>query len=64
MEGITVDMFADATVSYPGPRYPYQPIERVTRLIEDAESMRVFEITVVKSSDVHFTSELDARDSR
>ena len=52
MDGFTVDMFADATVSYPGPGYPYQPVERVTRLIEDAESMRGFGTTVVKSSNL------------
>ena len=50
MEGFTVDLFADATVSYPGPGYPSQPVERVTELIESAESMRGFGTTVVKSS--------------
>ena len=52
MEGFTIDLFADATVSYPGPGYPYQPVERVTQLIEDTETMRGFGTTVVKSSNL------------
>ncbi|ELZ26130.1 transcriptional regulator [Halogeometricum pallidum JCM 14848] len=52
MDGFTVDMFADATVSYPGPGYPYEPVERVTQLIENAESMRGFGTTIVKSSNL------------
>ena len=52
MEGFTVDLFADATVSYPGSGYPYQPVERVTQLIESTESMRGFGTTVVKSSNL------------
>ena len=52
MEGFSVDLFADATVSYPGPGYPYQPVERVTQLIESTESMRGFGTTVVKSSNL------------
>ena len=52
MEGFTVDLFAGATVSYPGPGYPYQPVERVTQLIEGTDSMRGFGTTVVKSSNL------------
>ena len=52
MEGFTVDLFADATVSHPGPGYPYQPVERVTQLIEDTDTMRGFGTTVVKSSNL------------
>ena len=52
MEGFTVDLFADAVVSCPGPGYPYQPVERVTQLIENTESMRGFGTTVVKSSNL------------
>lgn len=52
MEGFSLDLFADATVSYPGPGYPYQPVERVTRLIEGAGSMRGFGTTVLKSSNL------------
>lgn len=49
MEGFSVDLFADATVSYPGPGYPYQPVERVRQLIEATSSMRGFGTTVFKS---------------
>ncbi|WP_227353035.1 helix-turn-helix transcriptional regulator [Haladaptatus salinisoli] len=52
MEGFTVDLFTDATVSYPGPGYPYQPVARVTQLIEGTESMRGFGTTIVKSSNL------------
>lgn len=52
MEGFTVDLFADATVSYPGPGYPYQPVERVTQLIDGADAMRGFGTTVVKSGNL------------
>ena len=49
MEGFSVDMFADAVVSYPGPAYPYQPVERITQLIEATTAMRGFGTTVFKS---------------
>jgi predicted transcriptional regulator len=52
MDGFTVDLFADAVVSYPGAGYPYQPIERVTQLIERTEAMRGFGTTVLKSSNL------------
>ncbi len=52
MEGFSVDLFADAVVSYPGPGYPYRPVERVTQLIEGSGSMRGFGTTVVKSSNL------------
>lgn len=49
MEGFSVDAFADAVVSYPGPGYPYQPVARVTQLIEGIDAMRGFGSTVFKS---------------
>lgn len=49
MEGFSVDLFADAVVSYPGPGYPYQPVERITQLIEETTAMRGFGTTVFKS---------------
>jgi predicted transcriptional regulator len=49
MEGFSVDLFSDAVVSYPGPGYPYQPVERVTMLIEESTTMRGFGTTVFKS---------------
>ena len=49
MEGFTVDLFADAMVSYPGPGYPYEPVERLTHLIEGTDRMRGFDTIVQKS---------------
>lgn len=49
MEGFSVDLFADAVVSYPGPGYPYEPVERVTHLVEETETMRAFGTTEFKS---------------
>ena len=52
MEGFSVDLFTDPVVSYPGPGYPYEPVERVTRLIERTDEMRGFGTTIVKSSNL------------
>lgn len=49
MEGFSVELFADAVVSYPGPGYPYEPVDRVQELIEGTSSMRGFGTTVFKS---------------
>ena len=49
MAGFTVDLFANAVVSYPGPEYPYEPVERVSQLIEGTTEMRGFGTTVFKS---------------
>lgn len=49
MEGFSVDLFADAVVSHPGPGYPYEPVERLSQLIEGAERMRGFDSIVYKS---------------
>lgn len=50
MEGFTVDLFADAVVSVPGPGYPYEPVERLTQLITETTRMRGFDTIVQKSS--------------
>ena len=52
MEGFSIDLFTDPVIAYPGPGYPYQPVERVTQLIEGADVMRGFGTTVVKSSNL------------
>ncbi len=52
MEGFSVDLFADAVVAYPGPRYPYQPVERVTQLLESTETIRGFGTTLYKSGNL------------
>lgn len=49
MEGFTINLFADAVVSYPGPGYPYEPVERLTHLIEETERTRGFDTIVQKS---------------
>jgi predicted transcriptional regulator len=49
MDGFSVELFEDAVVSYPGPGYPYHPVERVTMLIEETSAMRGFGTTVFKS---------------
>ncbi|MFB9806949.1 helix-turn-helix transcriptional regulator [Haladaptatus pallidirubidus] len=49
MEGFSVDLFADAVVSYPGSRYPYEPVERLTQLIKGTTRLRGFDNIVYKS---------------
>ncbi|MFC5279038.1 helix-turn-helix transcriptional regulator [Halorubrum rubrum] len=49
MEGFSVDLFADAVVSYPGPGYPYEPVERVSQLVEGTTKLRGFGTTIFKS---------------
>ncbi len=52
MEGFSIDLLEDAVVSYPGPGYPYEPVQRVTDLIEGSETMRGFGSTIVKSGNL------------
>ncbi|MFC6837256.1 helix-turn-helix transcriptional regulator [Halomarina ordinaria] len=52
MPGFDVDLFADAVVSYPGPGYPYEPVERLGRLIASTSSLRGFDNIVYKSSNL------------
>ncbi|WP_458209932.1 helix-turn-helix transcriptional regulator [Haladaptatus sp. NG-SE-30] len=49
MDGFSADLFADAVVSYPGPGYPYEPVERLTQLIQGTSRMRGFDSIVFKS---------------
>ncbi len=49
MEEFSVDLFADAVVSYPGPGYPYEPVERLKDLIQNTSRMRGFDSIVFKS---------------
>ena len=49
MEGFSVELFADATIAYPGPGYPYEPVERVIQLVEASDSMCGLGTTVFKS---------------
>ncbi|WP_306061750.1 helix-turn-helix transcriptional regulator [Natronococcus wangiae] len=52
MEGFAVEYFEDAVVSYPGPNYPYEPVERVTRLLESTDSIRGLGTTIYKSGNL------------
>lgn len=52
MEGFSVDMFANAVVAYPGPEYPYRPVERVTQMIEATDTVRGFGTTLYKTSNL------------
>ena len=52
IDGFSVSLFTDAVVSYPGPGYPYQPIERFTSLLRETETMRGFGMAILKSSNL------------
>ncbi|WP_435358905.1 helix-turn-helix transcriptional regulator [Haloarchaeobius sp. DFWS5] len=52
MDGFSVDYFEDAVVSYPGPNYPYRPVERVTYLLESTDSIRGLGTTIYKSGNL------------
>ena len=49
MDGFSIDLFTDAVVSHPGPGYPYEPIERLTQLIQGTDRLRGFDSIVHKS---------------
>jgi len=49
MAGFSVELFADAVVSRPGPGYPYEPLERLGHLLCGTERMRGFDSVVHKS---------------
>lgn len=52
MEEFTVEYFEDAVVAYPGPNYPYTPVERVTHLLESTDSIRGLGTTIYKSGNL------------
>ncbi|MDG5761055.1 transcriptional regulator [Natronococcus sp. A-GB1] len=49
MEEFSAELFADAVVSYPGPGYPYEPVDRVVQLVDESESVHALGATVFKS---------------
>ena len=49
MDGFSVDLFADATVAYPGAGYPYEPQERVIQLVEKSDTLRGLGATIFKA---------------
>ncbi|QPV63019.1 transcriptional regulator [Halosimplex litoreum] len=52
MEGFAVEHYEDAVVAYPGPNYPYAPVERVTHLLESTASIRGLGTTLYKSGNL------------
>ncbi|MFC6733139.1 winged helix-turn-helix domain-containing protein [Haladaptatus sp. DYSN1] len=52
MEGFAVEHFEDTVVAYPGPNYPYTPVERVTHLLESTDSIRGLGTTIYKSGNL------------
>lgn len=52
MEGFAVEHFEDAVVAYPGPNYPYEPVDRVTHLLESTDSIRGLGTTIYKSGNL------------
>jgi predicted transcriptional regulator len=50
LDGFRIDLLADAVVSYPGPGYPYEPMERNRDLIDDTETIRGFGMVLLKTS--------------
>lgn len=52
IDGFSAELFSDVVVSRPGPGYPYQPIERVAQLIEQAHTMCGFGMPMLKSGNL------------
>jgi predicted transcriptional regulator len=50
LDGFGVELLADAVVSYPGPGYPYEPLDRNDQLIAETETIRGFGMVLVKAS--------------
>ena len=50
LEGFSVDLLADAVVSYPGIGYPYEPLDRNRQLIEETETIRGFGMVLLKAN--------------
>ena len=50
LDGFGAELLGDAVVSYPGPGYPYEPVERDKQIVEDSGTMRGFGMTMVKSN--------------
>jgi predicted transcriptional regulator len=65
MSKFDIGLFEDAVVSYPGPGYPSQPLERIAELVGRTNSLRGFGATVVKSNNLEaaFTRILDGMES-
>lgn len=64
LDGFSVDLLTDAVVSYPGPGYPYEPLDRNVQLIRDTETIRGFGMVMLKASvlEVYFDCVFDGLD--
>lgn len=56
LDGFSIELFTDAVVSYPGPGYPYEPVDRLIQLAEATETYQGLGMTMLKSSalDLYF----------
>ena len=52
IDDFSIELFSDVIVSQPGSAYPYQPVERFTRLLTDTASMKGFGMAIVKSANL------------
>ena len=52
IEGFSIALFTDVIVSKPGPRFPYEPVERLTELITRADTMHGFGMALLKSGNL------------
>jgi predicted transcriptional regulator len=61
LDGFSVNLLTDAVVSYPGPGYPYEPLDRHIQLVESTETLRGFGMVLLKSSilEYHFDCVFD-----
>lgn len=50
LDGFSVNFLTDAVISYPGPGYPYKPLERHVQLMEETETIRGFGMVLLKAS--------------
>ena len=49
LDGFSVELLTDAVVSYPGPGYPYEPVERHVQLLEATDTIRGFGMVLLKA---------------
>ena len=50
LDGFSVELLTDAVVSYPGPGYPYEPLDRHVQLVEETETIRGFGMVLLKAN--------------
>ena len=50
LDGFSVDLLSDAVVSYPGPGYPYEPLDRNAKLLAETGRIRGFGMVLLKAS--------------